>query len=155
MKKSYSLFRNEMSFIIIQMIPNIYGCRGDHYQTYMEADVGKNGFEIWNEWREEGQGTWGLGVCVGSTTFLTAFWSQNSQNILFNIMKYNAMDILECIHLRSLPCSRPKLHLFSKFSCFLFHVSCFFLFWDRSRIELWLIIEADGPGDSDVRQRIT
>ena len=26
---------------------------------HMEADVGENGFEIWNEWREEGQGTSG------------------------------------------------------------------------------------------------
>ena len=55
---------------------------------HMEADVGKNGFEIWNEWREEERGTWG---CVGSTTFLTAFWRQNSQNIPFNII--NAMDM--------------------------------------------------------------
>ena len=37
----------------------------------------------------------------------------------------------------------------------MFHVSCFFLFWDRSRIELWLIIEAYRPGDSDVKHGMT
>ena len=63
----------------------------DKIIKHMEAYVGKNGFEIWNEWREEGRETGDMGVCVGSTTFLTAFWRQNSQNIPFNII--NAMDM--------------------------------------------------------------
>ena len=47
------------SFIIIQMITNIYGCRGDYYQTYGGWRRRKR---FWNLKRVEGWGTGDMGV---------------------------------------------------------------------------------------------